>query len=129
MRLPVLLASLFLAALAAPSAAHAQVRVTTRSMAPAVAADSAARAAMEAVREEMGRVAQAQHAYFEANGAYAESLEKLPGYGVKQELAVMLTAGRDWFVLLGGGARIGVEQMVVWREGAVRPARQGRELD
>jgi hypothetical protein len=126
MRLPVLLASLFLAALAAPSAADAQLRMTTRSMAPAVA-DSASRAAMDAVREEMGRVALAQHAHFEAHGAYAESLDRLPGYTVKQELAVMLTAGRDWFVLLGGGSRIGVEQMVVWREGTARTARRERD--
>lgn len=126
MRLLVLLASLFLAALAAPSATHAQLRISTRSMAPAVA-DSSSRAAMEAVKEEMGRVAQAQHAHFEAHGAYAESLDKLPGYTVKQELAVMLTAGRDWFVLLGGGSRIGVEQMVVWREGTAKPARRERD--
>ena len=126
MRLPVLLASLFLAAVAAPSAAYAQLRISTRSMAPAVA-DSASRAAMETVREEMGRVAQAQHAYFEAHGAYAESLDRLPGYTVKQELAVMLTAGRDWFVLLGGGSRIGVEQMVVWRDGTAKPARRERD--
>jgi hypothetical protein len=95
-------------------------------MAPA-AADSASRAAMESVREEMGRVAQAQHAYFDAHGAYAESLEKLPGYTVKQELAVMLTAGKDWFVLLGGGSRLGVEQMVVWREEKARTARRERD--
>jgi len=126
MRLPVLLASLFLAAVAAPSAAHAQIRISTRSMAPAVA-DSASRAAMEVVREEMDRVAQAQHAHFEAHGAYAESLDKLPGYTVKQELAVMLTAGRDWFVLLGGGSRLGVEQMVVWREEKARTARRERD--
>lgn len=126
MRLPVLLASLFLAAVAAPSAAHAQIRISTRSMAPAVA-DSASRAAMETVREEMDRVAQAQHAHFEAHGAYAESLEKLPGYTVKQELGVMLTAGRDWFVLLGGGSRLGVEQMVVWREEKARTARRERD--
>ena len=126
MRLPVLLASLFLAALAAPSAAQAQIRISTRSMAPAVA-DSAGRAAMEAVKEEMGRVARAQHAYFDAHGAYAESLEKLPGYSVKQELTVMLTAGRDWFVLLGGGPRLGVEQMVVWREASTRTARRERD--
>jgi hypothetical protein len=126
MRLPVLLASLFLAAVAVPSAAHAQIRMSTRSMAPA-AADSASRAAMDNLREEMGRVAQAQHAYFEAHGAYAESLEKLPGYTVKQELAVMLTAGRDWFVLLGGGSRIGIEQMVVWREEKARTVRRERD--
>jgi hypothetical protein len=126
MRLPVLLASLFLAAVAAPSAAHAQIRVSTRSMAPAVA-DSASRAAMEVVKEEMDRVAQAQHAYFEAHGAYAESLDKLPGHTVKQELAVMLTAGKDWFVLLGGGSRIGIEQVVVWREGSARTARRERD--
>lgn len=126
MRLPVLLASLFLAAVAAPSAAHAQIRVSTRSMAPAVA-DSASRAAMEVVKDEMDRVAQAQHAHFEAHGAYAESLEKLPGYTVKQELAVMLTAGKDWFVLLGGGSRTGIEQMVVWRDGSARTARRERD--
>lgn len=126
MRLPVLLASLFLAAVAAPSAAHAQIRISTRSMAPAVA-DSASRAAMEAIKEEMGRVAQAQHAYFTEHGAYAESLDKLPGYTAKQELAVMLTAGKDWFVLLGGGSRLGVEQMVVWREEKARTARRERD--
>jgi hypothetical protein len=128
MRLPVLAASLFLAALAAPSAAHAQIRMSTRSMAPAVA-DSASRAGMQAVKDEMDRVAQAQHAYFAEHGTYAESLEKLPGHTWKRELAVMLTAGRDWFVLLGGGPRLGVEQLVVWREGGTSTPRPARELD
>lgn len=107
--------ALALALFAAP--AHAQYFIREVTISPATP-DSAGTALARAVREDMDTILAAQDAYYAEHGRYAARLQDLPG---ARDLATVgvhywLTAGRDWWVVLGGSHAAGMRQRVVSRE-------------
>ena len=103
------------AALAMPRAAAAQYQIRSTESAPA-ARDSVQRAQFEAVKDDLRTLIRSQEAYFQAHGRYAGELTDLPEFRLRPDTIVSFTAGDNWYVALGGGFAVGIQQVVVWRD-------------
>jgi hypothetical protein len=82
-------------------------------MAPA-SVDSAQAALLDVVNQDMNDLFDAQRAYYREHRRFAPSLAELPGFARGAESGIRMTAGADWYVVLGGGPQSGVLQQVVY---------------
>ncbi|HEU0052572.1 MAG TPA: hypothetical protein VFQ39_05320 [Longimicrobium sp.] len=121
MRKLVLLAVVAAAISAAPRAATAQYTIRNTESARADL-DPAQKARFEAAKGEIQALIQAQEAYFKAHGRYAAELGDLTEFALRQGSIVSMTGGPDWFVALAGDLSIGIQQVVVRRDGGVAAA-------
>ena len=71
-------------------------------------------AALDAVNRDMNDLFTAQRAYYAQHGVFAPDFAQLPGYPPRPVSGITMTAGDDWYVVLGGGPDIGVSQQIVY---------------
>lgn len=111
-----LLAALFALA-GQPAQAHAQETrqdLTVQRTQMSIARDSMAAALLAAVDRDMNDLFAAQRAYYAQHGRFASTFAELPGFPESPVSGISMTAGDDWYVVLGGGPDIGVSQQIVY---------------
>lgn len=122
MRIPRIHAAALLAALFAVAGRPAQARAqenrqdltVQRTQMARSDRDSMQTALLNAVDRDMSALFDAQRAYYAQHGRFASSFARLPQFPSEPASGISMTAGDDWYVVLGGGPDIGVSQQIVY---------------
>lgn len=123
------LVAAILAVTAGPGTASAQFNLR-RSQGAQSERTEAQVAALQGLNADLNALFDAQRVYFREHGRFAASLDELPGFSARPESRLVLSAGRDWYVAVGGDAQIGTSQQIVYRGAEAPPeAIQAARLD
>lgn len=76
-------------------------------------------AAFQGLNADLNALFDAQRAFRREHGRFAASFDELPGFSVRPESQLVLTAGADWYVAVGGDERMGTAQQIVHPGGEV----------
>jgi hypothetical protein len=124
MRISRLYAAALVAAILAigtgPATASAQVNVRRGHLVTGERTEAQV-AAYAGLNADLNALFDAQRAFFREHRRWAVSLDELPGFSARAESRLVLTAGPDWYVAVGGDERMGTAQQIV-HEGSEAPA-------
>jgi hypothetical protein len=96
---------------AAPATASAQFKLSRAQLVQGERTEAQV-AAFNAVNTDMNALFTAQRAFFAAHGRYAAAFDELPGFSARPESRLVMTAGPDWYVAIGGDEQIGTMQQI-----------------
>ncbi|HYW11182.1 MAG TPA: hypothetical protein VE871_04470 [Longimicrobium sp.] len=102
----------------APATASAQVNVR-RSHLVTHERTEAQVAAFQGLNADLNALFDAQRAFRREHGRWAASFDELPGFSVRPESQLVLTAGPEWYVAVGGDEQMGTAQQIVHPSGEV----------
>ncbi len=116
MRISRLYAAALMAAIltaAAPATVSAQLTVN-RAQSVIGERTEAQVAAFQGLNADLNALFDAQRAFRREPGRWAASFEELPGFSARLESQMVLRAGADWYVAVGGDTQMGTAQQIVF---------------